>query len=90
MSTNPPSPNDPKKPAAPGTPAAGAKPPPPAAPGQKPAVPPQANGNKPASPGQPQQQVQALQHFSPRSNAVHVVGYGADRRAIGVMLLRIN
>ncbi len=42
------------------------------------------------TPGQPQQQVQALQHFSPRSNAVHVVGYGADRRAIGVMLLRIN
>ena len=42
------------------------------------------------TPGQPQQQVPALQHFSPRSNAVHVVGYGADRRAIGVMLLRIN
>jgi type IV pilus assembly protein PilB len=61
MSTTPPNPNDPKKPAAPGAggqpPAAGAKPPQPsgAAPGQKPAVPPQANGNKPASPGQPQQ-----------------------------------
>ena len=42
------------------------------------------------TPGQPPQQVQPLQHFSPRSNAVHVVGYGADRRAAGVMLLRIN
>ena len=42
------------------------------------------------TPGQPPQQVQPLQHFSPRSNAVHVVGYGADRRPIGVMLLRIN
>jgi hypothetical protein len=43
------------------------------------------------TPGQPpQQQAQPLQHFSPRSNAVHVVGYGADRRAAGVMLLRIN
>jgi type IV pilus assembly protein PilB len=54
MSTTPPTPNDPKKPAVPGTPpaAAGAKPPAPA-PGQKPAAPPQANGAKPAVPGQP-------------------------------------
>jgi hypothetical protein len=42
------------------------------------------------TPGQPPQQTPALQHFSPRSNAVHVVGYGANRQAAGVILVRIN
>lgn len=42
-------------------------------------------------PGQtPQQPTPPLQHFSPRSNAVHIVGFGANRQPSGVLLVRIN
>lgn len=48
--------------------------------------------NAPATPGQPQPQQPAppIQHFSPRSNAVHVMGFGANRQPAGVILVRVN
>lgn len=48
--------------------------------------------NAPAGPGQPppQQPAPPIQHFSPRSNAVHVMGYGANRQAAGMILVRVN
>jgi uncharacterized protein (TIGR03437 family) len=46
--------------------------------------------NAPA-PGQPAQpQTPPLQHLSPRSNAVHVMGYGANRQPAGMILVRVN
>ena len=57
-------------------------------------------GQVPNAPGQPGQQGQpgqpgqqpapAIQHFSPRSNAVHVMGYGANRQPAGMILVRVN
>ncbi len=43
------------------------------------------------TPGQPPQpQPPALQQFSPRSNAVHVMGYRANRQPAGMILVRVN
>jgi uncharacterized protein (TIGR03437 family) len=47
--------------------------------------------NTPPGPGQPPQQpAQPMQQFSPRSNAVHVMGYGANRQPAGIILVRVN
>ncbi|MFO0504843.1 MAG: hypothetical protein ACK527_21950 [Acidobacteriota bacterium] len=47
--------------------------------------------NAPGTPGQPPQPTAPpLQHFSPRSNAVHVLGYGANRQPAGMILVRVN
>jgi uncharacterized protein (TIGR03437 family) len=60
--------------------------------GQLPAV---AGGGQPGQPpgpgggGQPQQQV-VLQSINPKANAVAMVGYDAQRRAVGVFLVRVH
>jgi hypothetical protein len=47
--------------------------------------------NAPGTPGQPPQPAAPpLQHFSPRSNAVHVMGFGANRQPAGMILVRVN
>lgn len=46
--------------------------------------------NVPAQGQPPQPQTPPLQHFSPRSNAVHVMGYGANRQPAGMILVRVN
>ena len=44
--------------------------------------------NAPGQPGQPAQQQPALQNVNPKSNAVTMVGFDAQRRPIGVLLVR--
>jgi hypothetical protein len=46
--------------------------------------------NVPAQPGQPAQQQPALQNVNPKSNAVTMVGFDAQRRPWGVLLVKVH
>jgi hypothetical protein len=46
--------------------------------------------NAPGQPGQPAQQQPALQNANPKSNAVTMVGFDAQRRPVGVLLVRVH
>ena len=46
--------------------------------------------NVPAQPGQPAQQQPALQNVNPKSNAVTMVGFDAQRRPLGVLLVKVH
>jgi len=46
--------------------------------------------NVPGQPGQPAQQQPALQNVNPKSNAITVVGFDAQRRPVGVLLVRAH
>jgi hypothetical protein len=46
--------------------------------------------NAPGQPGQPAQQQVVLQNVNPKSNAVTMVGFDAERRPVGVLLVRVH